>query len=123
VPVSTGQLSADYRHTPLADRADDLLNQYISDQLEQRCSETTKRDVVALVEKHFRPRLGAIKVNDHTRTDIARLHSAMKATPRRANYAVACLSKALALAEEWGFCAENTDPCGKIRRFAQEHRT
>lgn len=110
----------DYRAAPLMS---DLLDRYITDHLEQRCSESTRRDVVALVEKHIRPRLGTIKVNDLTRADVARLHNAMKATPRRANYAVACLSKALALAEEWGLRPEHSNPCGKISRFEQEHRT
>lgn len=110
----------DYRAAPTVG---DLLGRYITDHLEKRCSESTRRDVQALVEKHIRPRLGTIKVNDLTRADVSKLHNAMKETPRRANYAVACLSKALALAEEWGMRAENTNPCSKISRFAQEHRT
>ncbi|MCZ8260488.1 MAG: tyrosine-type recombinase/integrase [Beijerinckiaceae bacterium] len=114
---------ADRRNYKAAPTMSDLLNRYISDHLEQRCSEATRRDVVALVEKHIRPRLGTIKVNDLTRADIAKLHNAMKATPRRANYAIACLSKALALAEEWGLRPEHSNPCGKISRFEQEHRT
>lgn len=114
---------ADRRSYKAAPTMSDLLNRYISDHLEQRCSESTRRDVVALIEKHIRPRLGTIKVNDLTRADIAKLHNAMKATPRRANYAIACLSKALALAEEWGLRPENTNPCGKINRYEQEHRT
>lgn len=116
---------------PVAERRDhraaptisDLLDRYISDHLEQRCGDSTRRDVVALVEKHIRPRLGGIKVNDLKRADVAKLHNAMKETPRRANYAVACLSKALHLAEEWGLRPEHSNPCSKISRFEQQHRT
>jgi integrase len=100
-----------------------LLDRYLSEHVENHNAETTRKDILALLEKHVKPRIGSIKANDFTRADAARLHTAMKETPRRANYALSVLSKALALAEIWGLRPENSNPCGSIRRYPENHRT
>ncbi|PTM43838.1 tyrosine-type recombinase/integrase [Phreatobacter oligotrophus] len=115
---------------PLADRQEkraaetmaDLFDRYLEDHVRQHNAESTYRDVARLVEKHLKPRLGALKVKALTSADVARLHSAMRATPRRANHAVAILSKALSLAEVWKLRPENSNPCGTIARFSENKR-
>ena len=109
----------DYRSAPTIS---ELLDRYLIEHLQRRCSASTIADVTALVETRIRPRLGTIKVNDFKRADAAKLHGAMSATPRRANYALSVISKALSLAEEWGLRPENSNPCSKIARYEQNHR-
>ena len=101
---------------------DDLLTRYLAEHVASHNAASTRADVTALVEKHIRPRLGSIKVDSFTRADASKLHTAMKATPRRANHALAVLSKALSLAEIWGWRPANSNPCGNINRYAENHR-
>lgn len=115
---------------PLADRQErraaetmaDLFDRYLEEHVEQHNAESTYRDVTRLVEKHLKPRLGNLKVKAVTSADVARLHAAMRETPRRANHAVAILSKVMSLAEVWKLRPENTNPCGAIARFAENKR-
>ncbi len=100
-----------------------LLDRYLADHVGNHNAESTAKDVGALVEKHLKPRIGSIKANDFKRSDAAKVHTAMKQTPRRANHALAILSKALSLAEVWGIRPENTNPCGSIQRYQENHRT
>jgi len=109
-----------YREAPTMAQ---LLDRYLSEHVSNHNAESTAKDVAALIEKHMKPRLGSIKANDLKRSDAAKLHTAMKQTPRRANYALAILSKALSLAEVWGIRPENTNPCGSIQRYQENHRT
>ena len=76
-----------------------------------------------MLKKFLKPHLGSIKVNDLTRTDVAKLHLAMRKTPRRANYVLAILSKALSLSEIWGLRSQQSNPCIGIRRYPENHRT
>lgn len=109
----------DYREAPTMN---DLLDRYIAEHLEPHNAASTAKDVKSLIEKHVRRAVGGVKVNDFKRADAARLHHGMRETPRRANHALAILSKALALAEVWGLRPENSNPCGSIARFAEIHR-
>ncbi|MFT3673455.1 tyrosine-type recombinase/integrase [Aestuariivirga sp.] len=116
-PVSQRQI---YRGSPTIA---DLLERYLSDHAAIHNAATTQKDVTALVRTRLVPRIGNIKASDLTRADAARLHLAMRETPRRANYALAVLSKALSLAEIWGIRPENSNPCRSIKRYKEEHRT
>ncbi len=109
-----------YREAPTMAQ---LLDRYLADHVGNHNAESTAKDVGALVEKHLKPRIGSIKANDFKRSDAAKVHTAMKQTPRRANHALAILSKALSLAEVWGIRPENTNPCGSIQRYQENHRT
>lgn len=100
-----------------------LLERYLAEHSAVHNAPATFKDVTSVVSSHLVPRIGNIKVSDLSRSDASRLHSAMKETPRRANYALAILSKALALAEIWGMRNENSNPCSSIKRYREDHRT
>lgn len=70
--------------------------------------------------RHVLPRLGALPVADLTRRHVADLHSAMRATPVRANRAVALLHKALELAIGWGW-HPGPNPA-RVERYAEKPR-
>lgn len=82
----------------------------------------TRRNYEILWRRHILPRLGSIRVADLKRTDVARLHDAMRATPINANRALEVVSKACELAEVWGWRDEGTNPCRHVRAFTEKHR-
>jgi integrase len=116
-PVANKQ---SYREAPTVS---ELLERYLSDHVIPHNAESTQKDIRVIVDKKLRPSLGNIKVNDLTRADVAKLHNAMKSTPRRANYVLAVFSKALTLAELWGMRTQNSNPCVGIKRYPENHRT
>ena len=116
-PVASKQ---NYREAPTVS---ELLERYLSDHVIPHNALSTQSDIKVIIEKKLKPSVGNIKVNDLTRGDIARLHNAMKDTPRRANYVLAIFSKALSLAELWGLRTQNSNPCIGIKRYPENHRT
>ena len=74
------------------------------------------------MEKHLRPALGALKVASVTRQDVMKLRKRMEGTPRLANLALATLSKAFSLAQEWGWRDEGKNPCRNVQRFGENER-
>ncbi len=109
-----------YREAPTVSQ---LLERYLSDHVIPHNAESTQKDIRVVIAKKLVPAVGNIKVNDLTRADVAKLHNAMRDTPRRANYVLAIFSKALSLAELWGLRAQNSNPCIGIKRYRENHRT
>ena len=109
-----------YREAPTVA---ELLERYLLDHVALHNAASTQKDAKVIVEKFLKPHLGSIKVNDLTRTEVAKLHLAMRKTPRRANHVLAILSKALSLAEIWGLRSQHSNPCVGIRRYPENHRT
>jgi len=68
------------------------------------------------------PAIGARRVADVTRQDVARLHHARQATPTEANRTLALLSTMFNIAERWGMRPDGSNPCPHIERFPQKHR-
>ena len=101
----------------------ELLERYLSDHVIPHNAVSTQKDIRVIIEKKLKPIIGNIKVNDLTRADVAKLHNAMKDTPRRANYVLAIFSKALSLAELWGLRVQNSNPCIGVKRYPENHRT
>ena len=109
-----------YREAPTIS---ELLERYLSDHVIPHNAVSTQKDIRVVIAKKLKPAVGNIKVNDLTRADVAKLHNAMKDTPRRANYVLAIFSKALSLAELWGLRAQNSNPCIGIKRYPENYRT
>jgi integrase len=109
-----------YREAPTVS---ELLERYLSDHVIPHNAESTQKDIKVVIAKKLMPTVGNIKVNDLTRADVAKLHNAMKDTPRRANYVLAIFSKALSLAELWGLRTQNSNPCIGIKRYPENQRT
>jgi integrase len=68
------------------------------------------------------PALGAKKMVALTRSDVAKLHYAHRATPYYANYALRVLSSLCTWAEVHGFRPEHTNPCRKIEKYKEHSR-
>lgn len=82
----------------------------------------TRRNYEILWRRHILPRLGGLRVADAKRSDVARLHDAMRDRPYNANRALEVVSKAMELAEVWGWRDEGTNPCRHVRAYPEQHR-
>jgi integrase len=82
----------------------------------------TARNYEILWRLHILPRLGNRKVVEVTTADVVALQQAMAKRPTNANRAREVLSKAMDLAELWGWREVNTNPCAPVRDFAESVR-
>lgn len=110
---------ADLRNAPTVS---DLLDMYLSDHVDKKNKDSTARNAALLVDKVIRPALGKIKVADVSVGDVSRFHTANAKTPYQANRALSALSKAFALAENWGMRPAGSNPCSKVGRFKEQSR-
>lgn len=67
----------------------------------------------------IQPKLGMMRVESLSRSDVDKLHKSLKRTPYRANRVLALLSRLMSLAETWEWRAQGTNPCQHIERFAE----
>jgi integrase len=94
------------------------------DRLQQRGkSLETIRQYRGILERHVGPAIGALKVSDVTRRDVAALHEAISAAaPTMANRAINMLSAMLTMAEreEWRPAGQN--PCRAVEKNPERRR-
>ena len=65
------------------------------------------------------PKLGRRPVESISRENVRKLHHGLRATPIRANRALALLSKMLNLAESWGIRPDGSNPCRHVERYRE----
>ncbi|MFG1393703.1 tyrosine-type recombinase/integrase [Xanthobacter agilis] len=114
---------------PLAERRDrragatmnDLFDRYIAEYLPLLAARTSG-ERRRLIDKHLRPEVGLLTVEGFGVQDARRLHFAMRRTPIQANAAIEALSKAMALAEEWGLRPEGINPCSRVKKYPANAR-
>ena len=106
----------------VAPTVSDLCDDYLSKHVDVVNSPRQQQTARAIVEKHIRPALGALKVASVTRQDVQKLHRRLSGTPRTANLALATLSKAFSLAEQWEMRPNNSNPCSRAPRFEENQR-
>lgn len=99
-----------------------LLERYLEDHARPKNKPSTLRNVEVLIERVILPEFGRLKVADVSRADIAKFHSALSGTPYQANRALALLSKAMNLAEIWGWRPDGSNPCMRVERFEEKAR-
>lgn len=66
--------------------------------------------------------LGPVRIDVIGPAHITRLHLAWKATPTRANRALALLSHMFTMAERWGLRPASSNPCRHVERFRETRR-
>jgi integrase len=101
----------------------DLLDDYLTKHVDVVNAPRTREVVRSTVRLHIRPSLGALKVAGVIREDVQRFHHQMKESPRAANLALAALSKAMALAEYWGWRPKGSNPCRGVKRYPEKKRS
>jgi len=99
----------------------ELANQYMTEHASRKKESSRKGDQV-LWKKHILPVLGALKVSSIDRSDIAKLHHSLQFLPIAANRVLSLLSKALNLAELWGYRPNHSNPCLHIKKYTEQKR-
>jgi integrase len=105
-----------------APTVNDLMDEYLSAHVASHNKPTTQAEVKRLIERHIRPALGKMKVQEITRQDVSKLHRAMKETPRQANFVLSIISKAFNLAETWGYRSEHSNPVRLLVKYKENAR-
>ncbi len=100
----------------------ELGRRFLDEYVPSHCKASTAYEYRRSVELFVDPRIGARRVTDMQRSDIAALHHAMRETPYQANRTLGVLSKMFNLAELWGLRPDGSNPCRHVRRFREEKR-
>ncbi|MFC7334789.1 tyrosine-type recombinase/integrase [Rhodocista pekingensis] len=99
-----------------------LCDRFMDEHVRQRCKPSTQGEYRRAVELFIKPEIGAHKVLDVTRADIARLHHKARDIPYQANRTLGVLSKLFNLAEVWGLRPDGSNPCRHVRKYPEQKR-
>lgn len=99
----------------------DLAKRYTAEYAPRKRPSSQKNDAL-LWGKHIIPLLGDILVAELDTADVMALQNALIENQTTANRAVALFSKAMSLAEVWGWRPQNTNPCQQIKKFPENKR-
>lgn len=69
------------------------------------------------------PKLGRIRVEQLTRSEVDGLHKSLRQTPYRANRVLALLSRLMKLCETWEIRPSGSNPCRHVQKFKETPRT
>jgi integrase len=100
----------------------EVCEKFLTEHVAVRCKPKTAYDYQRIIERLIIPALGTRKVNDITRTDIAKLHHDLSGTPYQANRALSILSAIFNQCEIWGYRSEGANPCRHVKKFKEEKR-
>jgi integrase len=83
---------------------------------------TSQKEDKRIWNQHILPSLGTLKVSSIDRSDIAKLHHSLQHFPITANRVLSLLSKALNLAELWGYRPNHSNPCLHVKKYTENKR-
>jgi integrase len=104
--------------TTVAAFAERWLAEYVRPKLKPR----TAADYERLIEQRIKPALGHLIVGQVAKDHVLRFHADMRATPRRANYALATFRALMTYAEDCGLRAPSTNPAKRIKLYRERAR-
>jgi hypothetical protein len=99
-----------------------LIRAFLAEHVEPKRKPRSLAEYRRLFDKLILPDLGRKRVKDVTRSDVARLHHALRSTPYQANRVLAVLSKLLNWAERHGYRPDGSNPCRHIEKYREQHR-
>jgi integrase len=99
-----------------------LAARFLEQHVSTRCKPRTVVEYRHALKAHIIPALGAFKVRDVKRSDMATLHHAMRNTPYQANRTLGVASKMFNLAEVWGLIDPGANPCRLISKYREKKR-
>ena len=99
-----------------------LGGRFLEEYVPAHCKPSTAYEYRRSVTLFIEPLIGARKVADVQRSDIAALHHDMRSTPYQANRTLGVLSKMFNLAELWGLRPDGSNPCLHVKRFREDKR-
>lgn len=99
-----------------------LCDRFLDEYVPSRCKPSTQREYRRCCDIFIRPKLGAMKVQDVARPDIAALHHDLRDKPYQANRVLGVLSKMFNLAEVWGLRPDGSNPTRHVHKYKEEKR-
>ncbi len=100
----------------------ELIDRYLDEYAKVHKKPSSAREDERILRRLLEPRLGAMKILSVTRSDIMKLHAAMKDTPYEANRLLGVVSKMFNVAELWGVRQEGSNPVRLIKRYKEVPR-
>jgi integrase len=104
--------------TTLGAFADRWMDEYVRPKLKPR----TASDYENLIEQKIKPALGHLILARVGKDDILKFHATMRATPRRANYAVRTVGALMTYSEDCRLRPQHTNPARRIRMYPERLR-
>lgn len=95
---------------------------YLKQHAEVRKKPSSVRNDRLMLRLHILPRLGKLPLDTVTRSEVAALHHALRATPTTGNRVASLLSKIFNLAERWGLRPDGSNPCRHLERYRENVR-
>ena len=99
-----------------------LGERFLREHVAVRCKPSTQAEYKRSVELFINPKIGARKVTDIERRDIAELHQSLSHIPYQANRTLGVLSKMFNLAEVWGLRPDGSNPCLHVKKYTEQKR-
>ncbi len=100
----------------------ELADRFLAEHVDAKRKSRTAAEYRRLLDKLILPALGNKKLSDVSRSDIAKLHHSLRASPYQANRVLAVLSKMMNLAERWGLRPDGSNPCRHVEKFRELKR-
>lgn len=88
----------------------------------ENCKPTTQAEYRRAIDKFINPEIGAFRVVDVERKDIAELQNKHRDIPYQANRTLGVLSKMFNLAEVWGLRPDGSNPCRHVPKYREKKR-
>lgn len=100
----------------------ELAERFDKEHIALRLKESTAKGYRRMLERVILPSLGARRVTEVTRADIAKVHHDFRHIPYDANRCLEIMSKMFNLAEMWGLRPDGTNPRKHIKKYPEEKR-
>jgi integrase len=96
-----------------------LAEKWMADHVRPKLKPKTRDDYERLLTQRILPAFGHLPVARVSRDDVVRLHIAMKATPRRANYTISALRAIFNFAIDLELRPPGSNPARKIKMYRE----
>ena len=104
-----------------APRLSDLRDRMLDEHCQQRRARTCEAYEAAW-RLYIIPIIGDLPVADVTEQDVLKIRRGLASKPTTANRTLACLSKAMSLAERWRWRPHHSNPCRYVDHFPERQR-
>ncbi len=103
-------------------RVAELCRRFLDEYVPNHCKPRTQAEYRRLVTLFIAPTIGAMRISDVQRKDVAALHHDLRAHPYQANRTLSVLSKMFSLAEVWDLRPDGSNPCRHVSRYKERMR-
>lgn len=99
-----------------------LCDRFMTEHVEVRCKPSTQGEYRRCCDLFIKPALGAMRIQDVTRSDVANLHVKLADKKYQANRVLGVLSVMFNLAEVWGLRDDYTNPTRHVKKYPERKR-